>query len=204
MRKLSSVISFLLISLLLIVMTGCSTEDTTQSTSKNKGESAITSAEGNTATTDEVATTDTDTNSNTNETHSLLDNFTPEEQVIMGNLTGTWESQTANADGSITVVRAKIDNISGFTLTTGTIMPDGNGTYYSHVGSYKIAGNEITFSATTGGESNDGSSYQLRQDPGVYKYVFDENPELTQLVLTPTNEDAVYLTGEAPVVLLKT
>lgn len=209
MKRFGSVIALLLIISLSIILTGC-TKELGNSESDSKKKSSTDNSTAIVASDDKETKSDEDNSSaNTNNGNAVTefhlgDNISSEEKTTMANLTGNWEALIPNDNGTTAVIRAKIDNVSGFTLTTGIQNPDGNGTFYSRVGSYSVKGDQITFSATTGGESNDGSSYQLRQDPGVFKYTYTENPEQTQLVLTPVNDNATNLTGPGQVVLNKT
>ncbi len=204
MKKLSGVVLLVIAALMFCFVTGCTQETSSDKTSGSKNKTQQTETA---QAVDDAQASSADTQQTSGDTASSggsrLDDFTEEEQKIMGDLTGTWEQRTPGADGSTNIVRAKIDNVSGFTLTTGTVNAAGEGTYYSHVGSYEVIGDMIRFSATTGGESNDGSSYTLRMDPGVYEYKFSENPEHTQLVLTPDNDNARNLTGGDAITLAK-
>lgn len=204
MKKINMLSILAVFGILALILSGCSTGEESAGGSKNTSNQTIEATDTNSSSSDADKNSSNGSTSSTDKSNVYQPAPIPEEtQQLMNNLTGTWESATPLEDGSVSIVRVKIDNVSGFTFTTGTQMPDGNGTFYSRVGSYQLAGNDITFSATTGGESNDGSSYKLRQDPGVFKYSLSENPELTQLVLTPINEKATLLTGEGAITLAK-
>lgn len=201
MKRFGGVVALLIISLLFIFMTGCTGNDNSASGSKKKNSSSANS-EKTAAVSEEKEKKDEEA-ADSPAKFSAQDNVSEEQKNTMVNLTGNWESLTPLSDGNTSVVRAKIDNVSGFTLTTGVQNPDGKGSFYSRVGSYSVEGNQIVFSATTGGQSDDGSSYSLKTDPGVFKYTFTENPELTQITLTPTNDGAKQLTGEGTITLNK-
>ncbi len=206
---------FTLLILLTFLMVGCSTgKDTAGGGSGKSGDEAIESTEskdssksGDVKAQDSVAANpNSDGKTPVVKTYDQLqqENNPPELREQMDKLAGTWESATPIENGNASVVRVKMDNSRGFTITTGTQGPDGKGNFYSRVGSYEIENGTITFSATTGGESNDGTSYNLRQDLGVFQYTYSLNPENTQLTLTPSNDKAKLLTGEGAVVLSKT
>lgn len=205
MKKLKSILCiFALLTIFPLIIVGCSSGSDSAGSSSSKNKNSTETADTTGSTTDSSSGNSGSGSDSSSDRGNVYKQETPADvQEIMNNLTGSWQQSTPLADGSVSVVRVKIDNVSGFTITTGTQYPDGNGDFYSRVGSYQIDGDTITFSATTGGPSTDGSSYQLRQDPGVFKYKMQENAELTQLVLTPDNEKAVLLTGEGPVTLTK-
>ncbi len=204
MKKFINILALLIV--LSICVVGCASDSNSaggSSDNKDSNQAAQTEEKKDNGTSSDKNSSNSSDSAQTNKTTGLQNNIPEETQNFMNNITGTWESSTPLADGNASIIRVKIDNVSGFTFTTGTQTPDGTGSFYSRVGSYEIDGDKITFSATTGGESNDGSSYNLKQDFGVFTYTITENPELTQIVLTPTNDRAVYLTGQAPVTLNK-
>lgn len=130
--------------------------------------------------------------------------ITEEGKTQIADISGTWQVENPAENGATSVVKVEIDNDKGFTFTTGTINPDGTASYYSHVGSYRLGDNSaVTFNATTGGESADGTSYQLKQDPGSYAYTYALSEDHAQMTLTPTNDQAQQLTGPNPVTLTK-
>lgn len=206
MKKRSILMMLLIISMLAFFIVGCSSESDKAGSGSSSSTTKTETKDNSTDTSNKTTANNTSNGSDSNENSNVyVAPVNEEEERLKGQLTGVWEVSTPLEDGNVSFVDVKIDNVNGFTLTTGTGTPEGAGSFYNRVGSYRLEGDHIFFMATTGGESQvlRSNDYNLRADPGVFEYTFSENPELTQLVLTPVNENAILLTGEGQLVLSK-
>lgn len=205
MKKITIISILLIMCLLVITVSGCTDGSDSAGGSKDSSDKSQAIESADSSNTDSKNNGSSSSTTEANESNVYVPPVNEEEEKLKGNLTGIWEVTTPLADGSVSYVDIKIDNVNGFTLTTGTGDANGTGTFYNRVGSYRFEGDHIFFMATTGGESSQvrTNDYSLRADPGVFEYTFSENEELTQLTLTPVNENAILLTGEGTLVLTK-